>query len=142
MRFRGIDALHARLGGGPELDTIVAEAHVALARVALDTRGVSLLLRLDGDWQDALRAYLTEIRPEEDVTLVLKPPAGADRDEAMAVVEAALAGHTETPDLLFEPSDVHLTSSVDAVLFPGDSPRALVRAARPTIPAPACACTS
>ena len=47
-----------------------------------------------------------------------------------------LAGRGETPDLLFEPSDVSLTASVDAVLFPGDSPRALVRAARPTMPRP------
>ena len=131
-----LEALHARLGGGPELDTILAEATSRSRGSQLDTRGVSLLLHLEGDWQDALRAYLDEIRPEEDVTLVLKPPPGADRDEAIAAVEAALTGHTETPDLLFEPSDVNLTSSVDAVLFPGDSPRALVRAARPTIPRP------
>src|SRR5262249_11065532 len=52
-----IEALHARLGGGPELDAILDDAHTALARAELDTRGVSLLLGLEGDWQDALRAY-------------------------------------------------------------------------------------
>ena len=67
---------------------------------------------------------------------MLKPAVGADRDAALADVQAVLAGRAETPDLLFEPSDVNLTTSVDAVLFPGDSPRALERAARPTIPQP------
>ena len=47
----------------------------------LDTRGVSLLLRLEGDWADALRAYLDEIGAEEDVTLVLEAAPGADRDD-------------------------------------------------------------
>ena len=102
----------------------------------LDTRGVSLLLQLEGDWADALRAYIDEISAAEDVTLVLKPAVGADRDKALADVQAVLAGRAETPDLLFEPSDVNLTTSVDAVLFPGDSPRALERAARPAIPQP------
>ena len=44
-------------------------------RSQLDTRGVSLLLVLEGDWEDALRAYVDEIGAEEDVTLVLKPAA-------------------------------------------------------------------
>jgi glycosyltransferase involved in cell wall biosynthesis len=131
-----LEKLHARLGDDPALDAILGETVTALTPVPLDTRGVSMLLQLEGDWADALRAYIDEIRAEEDVTLVLKPAPGADRDGALAEVQAVLAGRTETPDLLFEPSDANLTTSVDCVLFPGDSPRALERAARPTIPRP------
>jgi glycosyltransferase involved in cell wall biosynthesis len=127
-----LEALHARLGGGPELDAILDDARAALARVRLDTRGVSLLLRLEHEWHSALDAYLDEIRPEEDVTLVLKPSTDAD----LAAVETALVGRGDTPDLLLEPSDASLAGSVDAVLFPGDSPRALVTAARPAMPKP------
>jgi glycosyltransferase involved in cell wall biosynthesis len=132
-----LEALHTRLGGGPELDAILDETRAALAPKPLDTRGVSLLLELDGPWEQALCTYLDEIHPEEDVTLVVKPPLGSGTDSAVAAIETVLAGHAETPDLLLEPSELppsHLTASVDAVLSPGDSPRALVTAARPTMP--------
>ena len=46
---------------------------------------------------------------EEDVTLVLKPAAGRRPRRRARRVEAVLAGRAETPDLLFEPSDVNLT---------------------------------
>ena len=56
-----LQRLHARLGDEPELDTILGETIAALTPVPLDTRGVSLLLQLEGDWADALRAYIDEI---------------------------------------------------------------------------------
>jgi glycosyltransferase involved in cell wall biosynthesis len=132
-----LEALRARLGGRPELDAILMAAREALTPKPLDTRGVSLLLVLEGDWEETLRRYVDEITPHEDVTLVLKPPAAADRDAAIAAIETVLAGRDDTPDLLYEPGELppsSLTASVDAVLFPGDSPRAVARAARPTVP--------
>jgi len=79
-----LQRLHARLGDDPELDTILGETIAALTPVPLDTRGVSLLLQLEGDWADALRAYIDEISAPEDVTLVLKPAVGSGQRVVVA----------------------------------------------------------
>lgn len=129
---------HHNAAGGEE--RLADEQAVLLrhggAAPALELRGVSFLLPLDDGWEETVREYVASFRPEDDVTLVLKPQPGADPDVAVAAVSAEV-GEIETADVLFEPSlapvDL-LAPQVSAVVAPGARLAPLFRVLRPRVP--------
>lgn len=108
------------LGGGSELESILARTRTRLARPRLDVRATSFLLPLDHGWEAVVERYLRAFAADDDVTLVLKPRPDADLD----TVVAALADLAEADaDLLLDVSDAPLATlaaQVDRVLHPGD----------------------
>lgn len=123
----------SELGGGPELEAILAEARRRLEPVpALDVRGTSFLLELADGWRDTVRDYVDTFRPDDDVTLVLKPRPGDDVDAVVAAVLTEI-GDGETADVLLEPGQAPaaaLASQVTRVLAPGESLGPLLAAFR------------
>jgi len=107
---------------------------------ALDTRGASVLYAPDwggAAWVETLAQWSRAFRPDDPVTLVLKPPV-TDRARLLAHMDerlrAAGVDPERMPDVLvagIEPREIHgMVAGADAVLVDGEVDRPLWRRAR------------